>query len=108
MNDEIITAEQPAAGVPAVNPHLLAYDFFKHMTNLSIITLGGMVTLFGSVFADVHSKGEMLVPMTLTRRVMGESWHACDAGGYFVRRSRVGESCHAVRARAGGPPVVLT
>jgi hypothetical protein len=52
--------------MPAVNPHLLAYDFFKHMTNLSIITLGGMVTLFGSVFANVHSKGEMLLPMGLT------------------------------------------
>ena len=66
MNDEIITPEAPAAGPPAVNPHLLAYDFFKHMTNLSMITLGGMVTLFGSVFANTQSRGEMLLPMALT------------------------------------------
>jgi hypothetical protein len=57
------------AGEPSpsgINPHLLTYDFFKHLTNLSLITLGGMVTLFGSIFSGASFKDDMLLPMALT------------------------------------------
>ena len=64
MSDDIVSSELPGA-VPAdgVNPHLLAYDFFKHMTNLSLITLGGMVTLFGSIFSGASFRDDMLLPL---------------------------------------------
>ena len=55
-----------AVSPSGINPHLLAYDFFKHMTNLSLITLGGMVTLFGSIFSGASFKEDMLLPMALT------------------------------------------
>lgn len=50
---------------PGVNPHLLAYDFFKHMTNLTLITLGGMITLFGSIFSNASFRDDMLLPVAL-------------------------------------------
>ena len=60
---EDLAGEAPPSGI---NPHLLAYDFFKHMTNLSLITLGGMVTLFGSIFSGASFRDDMLLPMALT------------------------------------------
>jgi hypothetical protein len=64
MSDEIEDFAG-AASPSGVNPHLLAYDFFKHMTNLSLLTLGGMVTLFGSIFSGASFKEDMLLPVAL-------------------------------------------
>ena len=47
------------------NPHLLAYDFFKHVTSLSIVTLGGILTLSGSIFENSLDTRRLLMAMTL-------------------------------------------
>jgi len=68
MSDEIVEqAHSDSALGPAArpNPHLLAYDFFKHMTSLSVLTLGGMLTLSGSIFAEMVSSRNLLVAMGL-------------------------------------------
>ena len=68
MSDEILDEAQEeatakAGGLP--NPHLLAYDFFKHMTSLSILTLGGVLTLSGAVYEDALEPRRMVVSMAL-------------------------------------------
>lgn len=69
MSDEIVEeahrdSERHAQRLP--NPHLLAYDFFKHMTSLSVLTLGGVLTLAGSIFADPEYHRGMFVSAMLT------------------------------------------
>lgn len=67
MSDEIVEeALQDSArtdGRP--NPHLLAYDFFKHMTSLSVVTLGGVLTLSGSLFQNALDPRRMLLSIGL-------------------------------------------
>jgi hypothetical protein len=40
---------------------LLAYDFFKSLTGLSVVTLGGILSLAGSVYADAVEKEDLLL-----------------------------------------------
>ena len=66
VSDELLDEAQEEStartgGLP--NPHLLAYDFFKHMTSLSILTLGGMLTLSGSVFENALEPRRMVISM---------------------------------------------
>ena len=68
VSDELLDEAQEEAtartgGLP--NPHLLAYDFFKHMTSLSILTLGGVLTLSGSVFESALEPRRMVISMAL-------------------------------------------
>ncbi len=68
MSDELVDeALQEDAAKPGSrpNPHLLAYDFFKHMTSLSVLTLGGVLTLSGSIFEDALEPRRMLISMLL-------------------------------------------
>lgn len=53
----------PILEVP--NPHLLSYDFYKHMTSLSVLTLGGVLTLSGSVFAANREPKRLLLSMVM-------------------------------------------
>jgi hypothetical protein len=68
MADEIAEeARREAERAPdnRPNPHLLAYDFFKHMTTLSVVTLGGVLTLSGSLFAGDIDRAQLLFSMGL-------------------------------------------
>jgi len=62
VTDEIV---QPELGAAKPNPHLLAYDFFKHMSSLSVLTLGGMLTLSESVLAEIASDRSTYLAMAL-------------------------------------------
>ena len=68
MSDEILDEAQEEAtaksGGPP-NPHLLAYDFFKHMTSLSILTLGGILTLSGAVYENALEPRRLVISMAL-------------------------------------------
>ena len=40
---------------------LLAYDFFKSLTGLSVVTLGGILSLAGSVYSEHVEKEDLLL-----------------------------------------------
>ena len=55
------TEEQLIAEFRGADAENLSYDFFKNMTSLSILTLGGMLTLAEGLFAERIEFWQMLV-----------------------------------------------
>lgn len=61
MTDDSLKTERAAASVsPTAASQALVYDFFKHFTSLSLLALGGMLTLMGSVFSEGNRSGFVL------------------------------------------------
>ena len=50
MSDNLPETEHPGRPSERVDPDFLAYDFYKTFTSLCMITLGGVLTLTGTVF----------------------------------------------------------
>ncbi len=66
MSEEIVDrALAEARPDDRPNPHLLAYDFFKHMTTLTVLTLGGVLTLSSSIFEGQVAREPMLLSIGL-------------------------------------------
>ena len=55
------TDEQLLAEFKGADAENLSYDFFKNMTSLSILTLGGILTLSEGLFAERIQFWQMLV-----------------------------------------------
>lgn len=53
-SDDIIDSESPIPEGSKSRATLLLYDWFKHMTTLSLITLGGLLSILQAGEADVR------------------------------------------------------
>jgi hypothetical protein len=53
-SNDIIDSESPIPEGSKIRATLLLYDWFKHMTTLSLITLGGLLSILQGGKADVR------------------------------------------------------
>lgn len=59
------TEEQLITEYQGADAENLSYDFFKNMTSLSVLTLGGVLTLGEGVFGERLEMWQMMVPAAL-------------------------------------------
>lgn len=56
---------QPSADSKATDPDLLLYDFFKHLTSLSVVVLGGVLIIAKDFSSTDVARGSIVAAMML-------------------------------------------